>query len=423
MYFLDVSIRLLIKWINVIDYYIRALTGVVLFPIDSKRTVLELEALIKERGRQFDFREPCRVQLDCLESDKKINLFGRLAVRNFLGSPAVIRKFLRYVDESPEIRKINITRPIFIVGQMRTGTTFLFNLLAQDESLFSPPFWQISDPTPRELDRNGKDSRIKEAVGNIDLLHIYGPQTQTTHPVDALGPDECELQFMRYFVTRDLPHTVYRNLAPYQRWYRTVDDQTLQNLYQNYKLELQSFIHQAGTQDKTVLRKDSNHASFIRQLLATFPDARVIYTVRDPAEIVPSACSMNESYVELSYFLADIDQKQIGRQVLGHMMHEAECFLAYRKQYDENNQGSSQFMDINYEDFIKAPMATVRCIYEHFGMELSDAAVAKMERYIKESPQYKHGKHIYNAERYGFTVDALRKAFRDYIEYFNVRLT
>ena len=41
-----------------------------------------------------------------------------------------------------------IGRPIFIVGQPRTGTTILFDLLAQDPELRPPLTWEVDNPGP-----------------------------------------------------------------------------------------------------------------------------------------------------------------------------------------------------------------------------------------------------------------------------------
>ncbi|CAH1776475.1 unnamed protein product [Owenia fusiformis] len=306
---------------------------------------------------------------------------------------------------------------------MRTGTTFLFNLLAQDDSLFAPPVWQMLNPKPLNNNAFEKESRVGHALQNIDLLNMCFPDIKKTHPFDALGPEECEVQFLRCFVSRDLPLMAYKKLLSYMSWYQTLDDETLARLYRHYDLEIKAFIYQMGKVQKRVLRKDSNHMSFIRQLMATYPDAKIVHTVRDPTSFVPSSCSVNETYAEQYYFKSDIEPLVISHRVLKHMKHEAECFTSFRKSYDVNNQGKGActFLDINFRDLVKSPMATVRSIFAHIGKELSPKAEFAMRQYIKDNPQHKHGVHSYSLEKYGLEADLLRNEFKEYIQYFNVK--
>ncbi len=50
--------------------------------------------------------------------------------------------------QHPEIAEKPIASPIFIVGQPRTGTTILFDLLAQDPALRAPLTWEVDAPCP-----------------------------------------------------------------------------------------------------------------------------------------------------------------------------------------------------------------------------------------------------------------------------------
>src|SRR5262249_61288493 len=48
----------------------------------------------------------------------------------------------------PEIGREPIERPIIIAGLPRTGTTHLHNLISQDPSLRSLPYWESLEPVP-----------------------------------------------------------------------------------------------------------------------------------------------------------------------------------------------------------------------------------------------------------------------------------
>jgi omega-hydroxy-beta-dihydromenaquinone-9 sulfotransferase len=46
----------------------------------------------------------------------------------------------------PEIADVEVRRPLFILGHWRSGTTYLHNLLAQDEQFAYPNTWQALSP-------------------------------------------------------------------------------------------------------------------------------------------------------------------------------------------------------------------------------------------------------------------------------------
>ena len=66
--------------------------------------------------------------------------------------------------DHPEVADGTVERPIVIVGQPRTGTTILYDLLAQDPGLRAPLTWEVDQPVPPpETATYDTDPRIDEA--------------------------------------------------------------------------------------------------------------------------------------------------------------------------------------------------------------------------------------------------------------------
>ncbi|EUA23233.1 hypothetical protein I553_5488 [Mycobacterium xenopi 4042] len=57
-----------------------------------------------------------------------------------------------------------------------------------------------------------------------------------------------------------------------------------------------------------------------------------------------------------------------------------ERFNAARAKYNP-----AQFYDVDYADFVADPIGTVKAIYRHFGLTLTDEALAAMEKAHAES--------------------------------------
>ncbi len=72
----------------------------------------------------------------------------------------------------------------------------------------------------------------------------------------------------------------------------------------------------------------------------------------------------------------------------------------------------------NYREMAADPMQMVKNIYSHFNIKLTPEAEGKMQKYIDEHPQNKHGRHKYSLEKYGVTLEDVKQALEPYTNYF-----
>ena len=87
--------------------------------------------------------------LKAYKEEARLTALGNLIARGHLEQWLATRMRLMQAYERIGIGRINnetIERPIFIVGWARTGTTFLHNLLAKDESMRAPMHWELMSP-------------------------------------------------------------------------------------------------------------------------------------------------------------------------------------------------------------------------------------------------------------------------------------
>ncbi|RMF19290.1 MAG: sulfotransferase, partial [Deltaproteobacteria bacterium] len=95
------------------------------------------------------FREGLERLLDSLEREAQLSTLGRFVAReDILGYLTNRLRVLDYRRRHPEVADRRITRPLFILGLPRTGTTVLFNLLAQDPANRAPLGWEVEMPCP-----------------------------------------------------------------------------------------------------------------------------------------------------------------------------------------------------------------------------------------------------------------------------------
>ena len=105
----------------------------------------------------------------------------------------------------------------------------------------------------------------------------------------------------------------------------------------------------------------------------------------------------------------------MGPTVLEYLARSLEKGLAAR-----NRSDPSRFVDVDYRQFVEDPMASVKQIYDAFGIELAAPTEQAMRAYVTDNPQKKHGSHEYSLEQYGLSPEAVRTRLSSYIERFDL---
>ena len=91
-----------------------------------------------------------------------------------------------------------------------------------------------------------------------------------------------------------------------------------------------------------------------------------------------------------------------------------------RRSIEQRPEGDPRFVDVQFRDMVKDPIAQVRRVYEVAGRALEPEVEASMRAYLKASPRGKHGKHVYDLADFGLDHDERRRALSFYSERFDV---
>lgn len=219
-----------------------------------------------------------------------------------------------------QYRKVEVNRPLFVVGVPRSGTTFLHGVLAEDENstTFSTRecFFALS-VTWRRLWRGvGRvDARLGRPLGrSLDFLtrKITGG-FDNTHPVQLDRPEEdffCLLPPMTCFVlvvlfpdSPDLWRMARLDTESDERFRRRQLD------YYHRAVQRHLYVHGAG---KRFLSKNASFAGMVGSLSERFPDARFIVCLREPERALSSQLSTLADSLRL--FGSDADPGRFNRQ-------------------------------------------------------------------------------------------------------------
>lgn len=360
-----------------------------------------------------EFREGLRVLLDSVEREADLTTLGRLSCRETL--LRYLENRLRLTDyrkRHPEVSAQVIERPIFIVGLPRTGTTLLFNLLAQDPANRAPRSWEVEWPVPPpEPVTYETDPRIRDAEKLFANLDRLIPTLPAIHEFGAELPQECvpinahEMLSVQFNVTFHAPS--------YQTW---LDQQDLVRSYHFHQKFLQH-LQSRYMKDRWALKSPA-HLPAIDALLRAYPDALIIHTHRDPADVIPSLASLHYAFRCMAS--DSVDPIRIGRNVMDiWSLYLARAVEARQRHRDK----PKQFFDAHFGDTLKDPVDLLRRAYDHFEIRFTEEARTRMSSFLSKNPRAARGVHRYARKDFRLDLAEIRDRFSDYCEEFDVPLS
>jgi len=356
------------------------------------------------------FVEPLALFLDSLEREADLNEIGRLIASERALMHTVNR--LGYVEDRtrfPAIADEKIVAPVFIIGFPRTGSTILHDILSQDPDTRSPLTWETMFPSPPpQRDTFGTDPRIALAAS-----FLPDPENETEserqframHPMGAELTQEC-VTMMGESMCTPLFHNQFR-VPSYEDW---VDDEAdWSHVYDFHRRQLQH-LQWGNPRDRWVL-KTGAHMWGLDHLLTTYPDARIVFTHRDPVKSVTSYASLT---CHVRAMGSDhVDRAEVAEDWNGRLLTAITATMAVR---DSGNHPDATFYDMYFQDFVEDQFAVVSDIYTALGLPMTDQAAARMQAFIADNPKGKNGLHLYTPEEYGIDPARVRRDFAPYIE-------
>lgn len=354
--------------------------------------------------------------LESLREEARLNPLGvDIAAGNVLDLLTSRLQVTGWRTEHPEVAKGDVVPPIVIVGQGRTGTTILYDLLAQDPANRVPLTWEVDRPVPPpETATYETDPRIDEVDAILAGTELLIPGFQSMHPMGARLAQECvritasdfrSVIFPTQFRVPAYAHWSMHeaDMAPAYRWHR----QFLQHLQSR---------HPAGDEaaERWVLKSPA-HIWCLDALLAEYPDALLVQTHRDPLRIVASLASLVCLLRRMT--CDDPNVPEIAAEWGDYIVEGLDRSVTARQ---DGTVSPDRVVDVQFGAFMADPFATIRSVYEALGFELPDRAEQRMRAFLATHGQDERGTHHYSWADTGLDEGEWRERTRRYQEFFDV---
>ena len=365
------------------------------------RTAIDSTGGLSDFG---DFDGDWRARFDSLvrelEATGKLHTLGRLMTRQELLRGLRTRLFLAQArSENPGIAQEPIEAPLVITGPPRSGTSILFELLALDPNARAPLSWEVLHPVA--WDNRSDAALVAMAECEQEFWADVQPEFATIHELRADLPVEC--------VTLTLPSFTgghWGMIANMPNW---VPDYPASMDY--HRALLQTL--QSGGPARNWVLKTPLYLVFIDLLFATYPDAWVVHTHRDPLKTEPSSLS---TLATVRWERSDeVELPEAGGAGLGDMM----ILLAQRR---EAGDLPDRIVDSHFAQLVADPVAAVEKLYGQMGRPLLGEHADAIRHYIENKPKGKFGQHKYSPEEWGFDPAKLREKMLPYTDHYGVAL-
>jgi hypothetical protein len=388
---------------------------------ESKHVEFDIDQMLAEaveqaRADDLDdidgFSERLAVHVGAIEADRGLTELTRSTLRQRV--VRLLRNRLSLTDlikRYPEIESIPIEQPFIVVGMPRSGTTHLVNLIAADPRRRALPYWESQDPIPaagQGPDIFGVDPRYARAKSEHDALMASAPVVAAMHDRFPEAIEEevelLDLDFAGYVLE-------WHARVPDWRDYYLALDQNRHYAYMRKVLQALTFLR--GPQ--TWVLKSPQHCEQLGPLMATFPDATVAFTHRDPVAVIQSAITMMAYSDRLRRTSIEPDW------LLEYWSDRVHRLLSACVR-DRHLVPAEHSIDVSFHHLNGNEMPVLEELYRRGGVELTPKVRNDFQRYLDGNPRGKHGRIRYDLKRhFGISADELRARFDFYFDRFDVR--
>lgn len=311
-----------------------------------------------------------------------------------------------------------IERPLFILGNLRSGSTFLHRLLSRDSETFtSLTTWDIY------LTPSVTQKKITQIIARLDnqlggylhrALHAFDSATLgklKIHQISFFQPEEDENILLHiwdsFWVSFLFPFM--DELPNYRHFDEALSPKHKKRIMAFYKSMLQRHMYATGK--KYFVAKNPAFSPKIETLLEFFPDARIIYLARNPLDMLPSTISW------INYARRVFTEPGDGYHYLDEIVDLTQHWYRYPLQYLDSHP-SPRHLILNYDDLIQRPEQVLREFYEQFGYPDKPGLDDIIDEAVKETLSY-NSDHVYSYEEMGFSREQIIQLYADIFERFS----
>lgn len=316
----------------------------------------------------------------------------------------------------PDLKHLYTTDPIFIIGNYRSGSTFLHRLMLRDSQFTCLKAWEIYFApalSHRKLIRfllvvsSKIGSPIQKGVQAFDkLLNDIYPMHKTglyTYEQDS------QLFYHTWSSFNIFAIFAFPELARRYIYYdQAVPDKERRRQFEYYRNVLTRHIfNHPGAR---YVSKNPDFTPAVETLLEHFPNARFINLVRQPEEMLPSSVNLWASNWRAYGTPGEAyPYVEVVKEYARHWYYYPHKILS--------EIGPDRYQVVHFHNLISDPKAEILRVYGEFGLDISQEMLQVLEDQAIVSRREYGG---YPLDEMGLDEEALKEEFSSILEIYNL---
>ena len=322
----------------------------------------------------------------------------------------------------PGFKRQKLDKPLFIIGNYRSGSTFLERVIARDTHNFaSATIWDLYISPSVSLTKFFSLLRsIDRMIGNplTRLMKTIDHKTLgrvRIHPISFFKPEEDE-NFLMHIWSSAFLSVLFPFFEDYEKYYyfdERVSDREKKNVMRFYRRSVQRHLFARRTIPH-YLSKNPSFSPKITSILEEIPEARVVYLVRNPMDMLLSSIS----WLGFAWhvFGDPLVKYPFIEEIIQFSKYWYEHPLGVLSQADP-----ARYLIVKYDDLVVDPEKTVREIYKKFGYELSRDFDKMLAEETEKSRRFR-SPHAYSIEEIGLSRERVLEEFGEIYKRFMFEL-
>jgi hypothetical protein len=302
----------------------------------------------------------------------------------------------------PKLGKTEIKSPIIIVGNPRTGTTFLQRFLTDNGFGSGIEVWRMLYPS-LVLQQFLKPL--------LPFLERFSPARH--HSTDAHETSLTSVEtddpsiFFRYFDGFFLygfllawhPQELKSEVDPNLRDTSARDFEWLRAIWRR---------NLVATNTNRVVSKLFSLGPRIPRFLQSFPDAKILYMVRDPLEVIPSTMSLTTGVLDKRFGFWSLPEEKRRRYLDRLYGGLVELFERFHADYTSGKIPRDKVLVVTFPRLMADFDGLMSEILEFVDVKATPELEATIKKVADKQRAYK-SKHEYDLERFGLDEAKIRK--------------
>ena len=343
--------------------------------------------------------------------------FGKWVSPIFIGLVILLLRIIvflfMFIDRIfiPKLWYKKIEKPIIIVGNPRSGTTFLHRFLVNNGFGTGTQLWQMiySSIILQKL--------LKPFLPILEYLSPAKHHSTDAHKTSltSVETDDASMLF-RFFdgfflygfilswSEKDLFHwvdpTIRDNTKRDFNWFRLMWKRVL-----------------ISSKGKRTIAKLFSLSSTAPQFISKFPDAKILYMVRDPLSVIPSGLSLVTGVLDKMFGFWSLPK--IKRDLFIKRLYKAlvELLLRFENDWTKGNIDKSKVMIVHFDRMMNHFDELMNDIIKFTEHKNSEKLLNEISLTSKKQKEFK-SKHKYDLEKFGLNESMILNDCKKYYETF-----